>query len=300
MDPLGNLGQYRGRLEKLTALLSSHDFRGAEAAAKALADATARGPISVHDRALQLEAKARVFEKLVSRMPKTEASASAPVTTKASEVLLSNGNRILAIAADEDAERYVFKLEGGAIFTPRREDVLEVKVVDRQISLAPGWPALQQKISRLDDAVLLFVDGVERCYRMGFRKEGLDVLDGILGRPDSDQIPLLFVPDADEAVLRDWQVAAGRRPPGAGELAGGDAIDPASLAKVEQLFGQAQALYQAAAGKEGRESDLKTARERLQEALDIVETLPPGDAEVRKVRWQLGQLISDVVRALPY
>jgi len=95
-------------------------------------------------------------------------------------------------------------------------------------------------------------------------------------------------------------VAAGRRPSGAGESTGGEAVDPGSIAKVEGLFGQAQALYQAAAGKEGRESDLKTARERLQEALDIVETLPPGDAEVRKVRWQLGQLLSDVVRVLPF
>ncbi len=300
IDPLGKLGQYGGRLDKLAALLSSHDFRGAEAAAKALADETSRGPISVHDRALRLEAKARVFENLVSRMPKAEASASEPVTVKASEVLLANGNRILAIAADEDADRYVFKLEGGAIFTPRREDVLEVRPVNRQVSLAPGWPDLQQKISRLDDAVLLFVVGVERCYRMGFRNEGLEVLDRILGLPDSDQIPLLFIPDADEAVLRDWQVAAGRRPSGAGDAAGSEAVDPGSIAKVERLFGQAQALYQAAAGKDGREGDLKTARERLQEALDVVETLPPGDAEVRKVRWQLGQLLSDVVRALPF
>src|SRR4029450_2716898 len=113
----------------------------------------------------------------------------------------------------QDAQGYVVRLPSGATFAPRREDVLEAREVERETSAPAAWTDLEPKIAKLAHPIDIYVDGVERCYRLGLRKEGLQVLERLLERPDSDQVPLLFVADADEALLHDWQVAAGRRSP---------------------------------------------------------------------------------------
>ena len=78
-----------------------------------------------------------------------------------------------------------------------------------------------------------------------------------------------------------------------------DAASQASLNRAVQLFGEAQALYQSSAGKEGHEKDLETAKERVHTAFDLVNTLGESDG-ARKLRRQLAQLLSDVARASPF
>ena len=75
------------------------------------------------------------------------------------------------------------------------------------------WKTLEPKVSKLEHPIDIFIDGVERCYRLGLKPEGLKLLEQLLARPDSDNIPLLFVPEADESTLNDWRLAAGRVSP---------------------------------------------------------------------------------------
>ncbi len=328
--------RFASRLEKAEQLLADHDLKGAQDAAQSILADTARGPVSVHDRAILLAARAKVFERVASRMPKAEPSAPSQSVRKVSEVRLANGTRITALETKVEAERYVFKLQGGGSFAPRKEDVLEIQSTEKEVSSSPRWPEIERKLAKANDTIVLYIDGVERCYRLGLRKEGLGLLARVLSRPDSDKIPLLFIPDADETFLRDWQVAAGRRPPHESSIASGldasgsereppkegddrrptrpEAFDPesgatassgndeatqAALNQASQLFGEAQALYQASAGKDGREKDLETAKERVRKALDLVDTL--GDSEgVHKLRRQLAQLLTDVARSSPF
>ncbi|MBI4602695.1 MAG: hypothetical protein HY721_12125, partial [Planctomycetes bacterium] len=277
--PLAELGAFRGRLDVVQEMLFRRDYAAAEAAARALAAETANGPISAHDRALQLEAKARAFRRLLGSATPGPAQGSggqgAPRKEKTlvAEVLLANGTRFEAKLLEERADAYVFRLFNGGRFAPRKEDVLEVRQVEREVALGADWTELQPKIAALSHPIDIFVDGVQRLLRLGLERQGLEILEKLLERPDSDQVPLLFVGDSDEGLLRDWQVAAGRRrpagtapdevasagePPGARSDEGASApagtaaeADLASLTQARRLAEEAQALSQGAAGKEG-------------------------------------------------
>lgn len=294
----------------------------------ALAEETGEEAPELCDQALILAAKARVFARIVAQLPPAKASGESTGASaekrKLSEVSLANGNKISAIEVKEEADRYVIKLQGGGVFAPRKEDVLGVQELKEEVAVGPNWPDLERKIARIDDSILLYVEGVERSASLGFRSQGLLVLERLIARPDSDKVPLLFVPDADEDFLKDWRVVAGRRAPQRRREAAGvvtqakpDRPDPvvevpptavtpppsndnvaAALQKAAQFFGEAQALYQSAAGEEGRSADLEKARERIHVAIEIVQGL--GDhPDARNLRVKLGQLFSDVVRASP-
>ena len=324
--------ELKTRADKLAVLIAARDFQAARDGAAQLARDTEKGPISIHDLALRLAAKARAYDRVTAHLPAAEAApTTSPVVQKVSEALLANGVKVIAVSVEESAEGYVFKLPNGSTFAPRREDVLSVRAVERAVAPEAGGQETLDKLARVDDPVVLFVDGVQRCFRKGMPKEGLKILDRILERPDSDKVPLLFVPDADESLLNDWQLAAGRRAaplaartpdsdpsqPSAERAVGrpevfdpsnsngnyestATAVDAESLARAGELIARARNLYQASAGKDGHEADLKAAREDLQKALGIVENLPPDDADVRKVRRQLAQLLSDIGRISPF
>jgi hypothetical protein len=362
---------YRERLESLQALILKQDFRSAEKGARDLEAETLRGPAAVHVEALKLAAKARIFQRLISSMPARPAQAGGAKVGRGAEALLSNGSKISGALLGERADRYIFKLASGGIFCPAREDVLEVRPVESETAPTTDWKTMQPKVSKLAHPIDIFIDGVERCYRLGLKREGLELLEQLLARPDSDNIPLLFAQDADESSLSDWRLAAGRDVPSvasardvpkgsasddapsddaSGDSPSGDTIvkpkifgldddpgappptagiarrapestppsaeitppgprapqappapvDPATLVKAAQLLGEAQALYQGAAGEEGREKDFQSARERLQRVLDILEPLPPGNEEIKKLRRRVAQLLSDVSRASPF
>ena len=72
-----------------------------------------------------------------------------------------------------------------------------------------------------------------------------------------------------------------------------------SRVRGTRLLGEAQALYQTAATKEGREQELAEARKRLNRAMELLEPLPPDDT-VKKLRRDLSQLLSDIVRVSPF
>ncbi|HVR72896.1 MAG TPA: hypothetical protein VMT52_01125 [Planctomycetota bacterium] len=328
------------RLEEIEQRIALEDFVGAEDAAKAflvepdLQRRNDRGPHAAHDRALRLAAKARSFAAVfrsferpasagaAPRSPATSREADSAAAEERFQLLLANGSTVIGRKVDEDATRYVLELEGGGTFAPRREDVLEARAV-KGGSTPPAarkdsaWKDIEPKIARLTHPIDLFVDGVERCWRMGLRKEALGLLEKVLADPRSDQIPLIFVPDATESLLGDWQVAAGRT--SAADLEGGvqprssddhsestdreprgAAANPASLSKAAVLLGQAQALYQSAVGKDGGESDLRAARQRLESALGVIAGLPPADGDVKQLRREIAQLLSDVARASPF
>lgn len=383
---------FKDRLEGLQAIFLKQDFPAAEKGARDLAAETLDGPASVHSQAARLAAKARVFGKLLQSMPSQRVQQNSSIQGDSSqtnrkkgsalsdgaEVVLANGSKITGKLVEESADRYVFKIPSGGLFCPPREDVLQVRPTTLQSEPATilGWKTIEERISKLDHPIDIFIDGVARCYGLGLKQEGLQLLEKLLARPDSDSIPLLFVSDADETTVSDWRLAAGRflseqeaatgraalTPSSTGALAAGDAekssgpgdesvvrpkifgldddsppprpvpasapdevsrrdsmektrgpqstargaataapsVDPASLSRAAQLVGEAQALYQSSAGKEGREEDLQKARARLDKALEVLEPLPPGNEEVKKLRRRVAQLLSDVSRASPF
>jgi len=59
-------------------------------------------------------------------------------------------------------------------------------------------------------------------------------------------------------------------------------------------------MYQGAAGQEGKEGDLRKARDRLDRALEVLGPQPQDDDAVRKLRRQIAQLLYDVTKASPF
>jgi hypothetical protein len=303
------------RLDAIAALIEKRRFAEAEEGARDLAEDPARPPPPVREAALRLAARARIFEKILKAIPP---GASDPGS--AFEVVLANGATIRAAEVDESAGRYVFKLPRGITFSPPREDVLEVRRVTGQPAARTEWKDLAPRVAALSHPIDIFIGGVRPCFQNGLDREGFALLEKLLVRPDSDQIPLLFIPDAGEEALIDWRVAAGRagaaleggadlaasapaRPTTPGDATAApaaDAPDPQVLIQVAGLLGEAQALYRSAAGKEGREEDIRQARERLDRALQSLEPLPPGHEAVKKLRRELAQLLSDVSRAVSF
>jgi hypothetical protein len=253
-----------------------------------------------------------VLQRLVAAIP-----AAATAAGTSSEVLLANGARIRVAEVAQKGGRQVFKLANGMIFSPPEADVLEVRSVSDQPASRPRWQDIAPRIASLTHPIDIFIAGVQPCFQNGLDREGFALLDKLLARPDADQVPLLFVPEAGADVLADWRLAAGRPAPAAGAAAGrreseeADGspagpgsdqapLDPQALVQVAQLVGEARALYGSAAGKDGREGDIRAARERLDRALQILEPLPPGDESVKKLRRQIAQLLSDVSRTASF
>ena len=68
------------------------------------------------------------------------------------------------------------------------------------------------------------------------------------------------------------------------------------VAEAAQQISQAEALYRAAAGKEGKEEDIEEAKRRLQRAQAILEDLPQDDPKVRELRIKRQQLHEDLIK----
>ena len=235
-------------------------------------------------------------------------------STTLQEVLLANGLKLEATRIEETAERYEISLPSGTRFSAPREDVLQVKPLETRVlvpSAADGsaWKELEPKLAKLEHPIDIYVQGVQRLFRLGIDKEGFDLLDRLLERQDAEVIALLFTSDGGEQSLHDWRRAAGREAPPApepgasaaseSESAPTAAADPGSLDRLRELIAEARALYKGAAGKEGGGEDLKAAREKLDRAREILESLPASDA-VRNLSMECGVLISDVTRQLPF
>lgn len=342
LSPVKDASEFRERLGRVETLLRAGDTEAAGAEAERIRAETVRGPLSVHDRAAVLAAKARVYARVLGSVERQTGATPAPVApppaSKAAQVRLANGNTFTAVNYREEQDRWVFQLEGGGNFAPLKEDVLEVREGAAPTGGAPSaggaWETLERKLSKVDDTILLYVDGVERCLRQGMVKEALTVLERVLARSDSEKIPLLFLPSTDDAALEEWRLAAGRGTPGAsppqdvatsnrggpGDTTGesprrprifdpgetrrepvgaGEGTGAHALAEASALFRDAQKLYQGAARQEGKAADLEAARNKLHEALGLLEVLPDQD-EVRKLRRQVAQLLSDVSRVSPF
>jgi hypothetical protein len=324
--PSADPAQSEARLGEIERLLAGHELAAAREAAATLAASLPRSAPALRARALRLEAKARVIEELLRNIPDKGAQGKGGATSGAGggmrEVLLANGNKVVATSVEKEGDRYRIVLPNGATFSPPAEDVLEVRPYSEEKYRQGEWEKIEATVAKLENSIDLFVRGVQKAYQLGLEKEGLGLLDRLLALPDSDTIPLLFIPEASAALVEDWRVAAGRasdaevlartapttaasRAPGAGDLppraAEGldEEIDPNALLNASRLMGEAQALYQAAAGKEGREDDLREARKRIDRAFEILESLPATDT-VKDIRRKLSTLLSDVVRVSPF
>jgi len=298
------------RLDAIAASIRKRDFAGAEKAVTALLEADPALSAGEKESAERLLAKARALAKLA--LPAPEGGKS----TTLQEVLLSNGLKLEATSIEETAERCEITLPSGIRFSAPREDVLQVKPLETRVlvtSSADGtaWKELEPKIAKLEHPIDIYVQGVQRLFRMGLEKEAFDLLDRLLERRDSEVIALLFTKDGGEESLRDWKRAAGRETPRAPDrdaslpsepdAAPPSTTDPGTLERVRELVDEAQALYKGAAGKEGGGEDLKAAREKLDRALDILEPLPAASNQaVKLLRMEVAQLISDVSRQLPF
>jgi len=297
------------RLDAIAASIRKRDFAGAEKAAAALLEGDPRLSAGEKESAERLLAKARALAKLT--LPAPEGGKS----TTLQEVLLSNGLKLEATSIEETAERCEITLPSGIRFSAPREDVLQVKPLETKVlvtSAANGtaWRELEPKLAKLEHPIDIYVQGVQRLFRMGLEKEAFDLLDRLLERQDSEVIALLFTQDGGEQSLRDWRRAAGREAAGAAATdaslpAGSDAApaagaDSGALERLRELVDEARALYKGAAGKEGGVEDLKAAREKLDRALEVLDPLPASNESVKLLRREVAQLISDVSRQLPF
>jgi hypothetical protein len=310
-DPaLPSDSRFRPRLDAVAVLIQKRSFAEAEKGAREIAEDASQPPPPVREAALRLAAKARVFGRILAGIPAVAGDAGSFF-----EVLLANGARIRAIEVDETVGHYVFKLPKGLTFSPAKEDVLEVRRATGKLEARVEWKQLAPKVASLTHPIDIFIGGVQPCFQNGLDREGFALLDKLLALPNSDQVPLLFIPDAGDDALEDWRLAAGRPAPRGGRQPGdrpaasdsGAPADPAdssttvpdpqALVQVAEILGEAQALYRSGAGKEGREGEVRQARERLDRALELLEPLPAGHETVKKLRRQLAQLLSDVSRA---
>jgi tetratricopeptide (TPR) repeat protein len=294
-----------GRLEEIAASIREEEFDKALRLAEEVLDPERRSSPALQAAAVRLQAKARVFESLYSSMPKPQAGAGGG--GKMEEVLLANRNKLLASKVEKELDCYVIHLANGAVYRPPVEEVLEIRSVDGSAHEEAQRKDLEARTAKLTSAIDLYVLGVQECYGRGLKKEAMALMERLLTLPDSDQIPLLFIAEGGESALADWRIAAGRAraeetaaAPRASEPSAPPTASPAeALVQVSRLLGEAQALYQTAATREGRERELAEARKRLNRAMELLEPLPPDDT-VKKLRRELSQLLSDIVRVSPF
>ena len=72
-----------------------------------------------------------------------------------------------------------------------------------------------------------------------------------------------------------------------------------SLTRVKSLRDEARNLYRSSFKGEGNTRALREARQRLEEAFTLIESVAASD-EAANLRQELGQLLSDVVRVSPF
>ncbi len=312
----------RRRHKIVESLVASQQFQKAATTAGALIAALEAEGVSPSDELFvavrRLAARANVFGLLIDNIERPETQ---PL---ACQVFLANGNTIEAVRADRRGDRYVLELPNGISYRPRLDEVLEVREMSREQHrrfLLDEWNRLRRRLKKIEDPIELYVRGVERCYRSGLESEGLELLEGLLDLPGSGKIPLRFAGAKAAAAARDWEIAAGRAPMttrptepvaaarGSSRTAGDQrtrtrsASAPQSpeevLMRVRSLRDEARKLYRSGFRGEGDGRALREARQRLEEAFNLIESLLASE-EVDDLRQELGQLLSDVVRVSPF
>ncbi len=303
--------------------MAKRKFAEAEALAREALESVSEpglGAAKELEEIARLGARARVLGKFLAALP-------APQRIQDyAEILLASGVTVRARAVKKEGDRYLLELLSGATWKPRAEEVIEVRSLDPQAYLANEKAKIEEKLRTLSHPVDLYLEGVLRYRAIGLEDEAFRVLERILAAPPAEalEVLLLFVPDADERLRSDFEVAVGARKPSlpeakapAPEVAASPeaserretspperppAAGPgenAELVRAVELIARAQALYRGAALREGKEEDLGRARELLDQAREILER-QPEDETVSKLRRQVGQLMSDVVRATPF
>lgn len=310
-------GALAAKLSEIRRLAANRKFAEAEALARqTLESASDVGGEATKEleEIARLAARAAVLRKFLSSLPAPQK------LQEYSEVLLASGVTVKARAIKKEGDRYLLELPSGATWKPRAEEVIEVRSVDTQAYLASEKAKIEQKLQTLSHPVDLYLEGVLRYHALGFEEEAYRVLERILAGPPGQalEVLLLFMPDADEELRSEFQVAIGMekpriprarlassppdRPRGSEVASANEATksfpagDTGELVRAVQLITQAQVLYKGAALKEGKEDDLTKARELLDQAREILEG-QPEDETVRKLRRQVGQLMSDIARA---
>ena len=304
------------RRQLIENLLARQRFQKAAAMAGDLIGALEEEGVSPSDEIFvavrRLAARANVFGLLVDNIERPETQ---PLVSR---VFLANGNTIEAVRADKEGDRYVLELPNGISYRPRLDEVLEVREMSRaqhRRFLLDEWRRLRKRLEKIEDPVELYVRGVQRCYRSGLEDEGLELLERLLAMPGSGKIPRRFAGAATAAAARDWEVAAGRAPEttrpsepvGSARTRGNQRTRtggaPGSpeeiLTRVRSLRDEARERYRRGFRGEGGGRALGEARQRLEEAFTLIESLTASE-EVDDLRQELGQLLSDVVRVSPF
>jgi hypothetical protein len=259
------------------------------------------------------ELKAQVFDALVKPIAREE------LPDQVTEILLANGNRIMARKAVLQGDRYEVELIPSGITSLSREKVSTTQRFSKADYIDRAWAEVSKSIDKLSSPIDLYVKGVTRCFRWGLRERGYQLLERLLALPDSHQVPLVFADDGHGDIARRWEQAAGRMaldPPSgavsstAAPASSGAAADappsPAadaagSLQEARALMQKAAALYQrVVVGHQGDLKDLHAAREDLERAIGILIRLPRQDERVARSRSEAVQLLHAVIKALPF
>lgn len=298
------------KLEEIVALLEAQDF---SRAAREASDLAQRSRGHVKRRALQLEAKALVFSKLLP------ARSEPPGVSK---VVLSNQDSVVALEVVEEEQRYRIKRASGTMFFPARKEVVRIESVDLKSFLEEQRKRMEPRIAELKHPIDVYIRGIRKLYQIGLPDDGYRLMEKLLELPDSHYVPLAFGGEDAERLLALWRAAAGeievpeeptavasakkhvetpkevvqRRPPPV--PLPGDTTSP-EIGAARELIREAVILYRDAQGKEGRQDDIRTAYAKLLEAQTLLEPFA-ADESARGLMRELAQMIVDVGKAMPF
>ena len=180
---------------------------------------------------------------------------------------------------------------------------------------------LLERLAAIDNPIDLYLRGVRKLYQTGRSAEGLQVLERILAMPDGEQVPLVFGGEGSDDLLANWRIARGEDA-GAllsaadGSRSGTGHRDEAGLAdptprrpsgpvtredliRWTDAIRTAQGLYREARGRDDGDGDLTRAYEQLLAIQKELHALEQTD-DVRALQRQLGIVLHDVIKSLPF
>ncbi len=304
--------------DELESLLEAHDaLRGDPELAEALA------PLR------RWKLKAEVFAAVVDPIERQT------LPERLYEVTLTNGNVLTARRADLVGNEYdISVLPSGEVVRPR-DTVSRVDELSREQYLARLETEITANAERITSPIDMYVKVVAHCFRWGMTKTGYEFLERLLTMPKSSQVPAIFAHDPDGDITMRWEQAAGRAPldplpgtavasapPPSPDTSGARPpterpepalldpsvvieTDPARIAdalrEVRRLRIEAQTIYQkVVVGHQGKLDDLHEARQKLEDAVDILARLPRNQSDVKNARREVAQLLHAVIKSLPF
>jgi hypothetical protein len=318
------------RLEQIRSSIVKGDLDSARLAA---AELTASSAASVAEEARRLEARAQLLERLA---PDKAERGKPP--SHVWRVHLANGQSVEALDVEAERDRWIVRLTSGAVWRPKVEEVVSVEKVAAEPYLATRKAEIDRRVSKLDGAVDLYHRGVVAYFREGLGREGFELLDRLLGLPDAAELvravgqrseqgsgeleSLLalatrgttrppaeearsesppFPPDAESgAELVEQSGESPSSEPPRAEPKRAIADPKAAFETAGRLVNDARKLYRGALRQDGHESEMESAYDKLREAQDILEALPSSQDGVPELRREVGVLLFDVSRALPF